>query len=269
MYLSIALLLLGLFPELGEACLNCVDVHVDHVLRFLGRLILGRFLGFVVLLLDEPQLFIDLIEGTTDLDFGNLGNGRLDNSHQQRMEEVEKSLVIRLLEVDLQILERDSDIFDLEDTIAVLLVGGGQFQVERQSLSAEEDVHNTSVLETGETLFLLDVVGDIFQITLNLRHVDGETVNVSAAESLATPSEEVVGLDFENVGQQVLGFEDKVLNNNIDHRVAGLNTRNLKLARLRKRHTGTYRMFSKNPGMITSVTSVRRCFLNLTLPFLS
>ena len=46
----------------------------------------------------------------------------------------------------------DFDVFEFEDTIAVFRIGGGEFHIERQSLSTKEDIHETSILDIKEIL---------------------------------------------------------------------------------------------------------------------
>ena len=200
-----------------------------------------------------------MIERLTDLNLRCFGNRRFHDTHQQRLEEIEEGLVIRLLEDDVQIPDFDVDVFDEENTIAIFRKGGRKLHVEREALAAEEDVHDTGVLEGGKSLLLLDVVGDILQVALDLGRVDRETMLVSVVDPFAPEPPEGVGLNLEDVGHQVLGFDDKVFNDSINHRVADFNARNLTSAIIRfGKRTGTYRRFSKKPGTITSVTSERR-----------
>jgi len=82
---------------------------------------------------------------------------------------------------------------------------------------------------------------------------------VSVVDPFAPEPPEGVRLNLEDVGHQVLGFDDKVLNDSINHGVADFNARNLTSAIIRYgKRTGTYRRLSKKPGTITSVTSERR-----------
>ena len=178
--------------------------------------------------------------------------------------------MIGLLEDDVQVLDFDGDVLNGEDTATIFRGGCRKFHVESEPLTTEEEVHNTGVRNRGKSLLLLDVVGDIFQVALDLRCVDRKSVNRSVVDLFASKAEEGVGSDLENVGHQIFGFNNKIFDNCIKHRIADLNSRNLisAMLSLRKR-TGTYLKFSKNPGMITSVTSERRWGLNWTLPFLS
>ena len=129
-YLSIRFFLLSLLAHLSDAFLNCVNVHLDHVLSLFRGLILSRFFRLVVFLLDKPHLFVQLVERLTDLNFSCLCDSRFDNTHQQRLEEIKQKLVSRLLEDDLQVLDFDLDVVDLEDSVAIFGFSGSKFDVE-------------------------------------------------------------------------------------------------------------------------------------------
>ena len=65
---------------------------------------------------------------------------------------------------------------------------------------------------------------------MNLGDMNRKAMNVLAAEFLSSPSEEIVSLDLENIGQQVLGFEDKIFNHSVDRTIANFNSRNLEIS---------------------------------------
>ena len=83
------------------------------------------------------------------------------------------------------------DIFDFEDTIAIFLWSCSEFQGKRQSLAAEENVHNTGVLDAWEALLLIDIVCNILQVALDLE----QNNKIKAAERL--------GVDVRTVQQYV------------------------------------------------------------------
>jgi hypothetical protein len=238
-YLGVWFLFVCLVAQFSNAFLDSVNVHLDHILCFLGRLILCGFLGFGILLLDEPHLFIYFVECSTDLDFRSFLDRWLNDSHQQGPEEVEQSLKFGLLEDNLHVLEFDVDIVDFEDTVAIFGFSGREPNIEGQTMASEEDVHDTLVRETGESLFLVDPVSDILQIALNLRDVERELVHAAIGDLFTSHAEEIVSLEFEDVGEKILGFENQVLNDSVDLGVTDFDSRDLMLGEPYKRHTGT------------------------------
>ena len=203
-------------------------------------MILRSFLGLEIFLLNKPHLFIHLIESSTDLDFRSLSDSRFDDTHQQGLEDVEQSLILGFLEDNFHIVDLDFDSVDFEDAIAILGLSRSESNIERQSVTTDENVHDTSISEGWESLFLVDPVRDILQIALNLRAVEGEMVHAAIGDSLASHAEEVVDLQFGDVREQVFGLEDKVFDDSINFAIANFDSRDLNVRSVNiERHTGT------------------------------
>jgi hypothetical protein len=75
------------------------------------------------------------------------------------------------------------------------------------------------VLDLGEPLLAMEIERHVSKVRLDLRERDPDRVLVPVLDLLERGQLEVVfGLDLEDVGQQVLAFEDEVLNNEIGWR---------------------------------------------------
>ena len=57
------------------------------------------------------------------------------------MNEAEKKLKLRFLELDLHVLNVNNNAVDLEEMMIILLVGSLQCTLEAQSSTSQEDVH--------------------------------------------------------------------------------------------------------------------------------
>ena len=229
MYLCYCSSLLGTFFDLCDALLDGLYIHRKHVGCFFRGLILGGLFSLVVFLLNEPQLFIESIKRAPDLNFRSFGDGWLDNANEKGFEDVEQSLVIGLLEDDVEILNLDLDALHLEESISIFGIGRDQFHVERQAVSAHKNVHDALISNTRKSFFLFDPIRNIFEVTLNLRNMNRDSVSAVVVNFLSTEAPESVCLDFEEVRHQILGFNYEIFDNGVNLWIAYFNAWDLTL----------------------------------------
>ena len=188
--------------------------------------ILGRIDGFLSILVDGVGIRVSLDESILDLLLQDLLDDRPHDLEQDRLGEGEQQLVIRLLDLDLKILNHDVNIVDDDKVGAVRLLSVAASNFEAEALATKEDVHDTLVSDGWEALLLLDVVRDILEIHLDTRTSNHDLVITLVFDLFAAKTEVVVTAHFEDVREQVVALNDKVLDHSIDHRVGCLNTRN-------------------------------------------
>ncbi|KNB10096.1 hypothetical protein FOXG_20303 [Fusarium oxysporum f. sp. lycopersici 4287] len=134
--------------------------------------------------------------------------------------------MVRLLDLDLELVEVNIDLLNLEVVLAILLVGGRHLHLEGEAITREDDVSNTSVGDRRETLLALDVEAHITKIHLDASNLDLDGLMALVGDLLAAPSEVVLAGNLEDVGGKVVTLKDQVLDDSIDLGVGVLNSRN-------------------------------------------
>jgi hypothetical protein len=221
----VGLNLLLLLLTLGHLLLEGSEVALVDVLDILGvRVALGLSSGTVSLLLSGIKHGVKLLDVVANLLLDNLLEGRAHDLEEERLEEAEEKLVVRLLQLDVQVLNINIDGVDLEEVGLVGLVRGLHSDLEAQTSAAEEDVHDTLVGDAREALLLLDVVGDVAQVALHARNRQHDLILVAVLDLLAAPAPVVVAAELENVRGKVVTLNDEVLNDDIHHVVGELDT---------------------------------------------
>lgn len=215
---------LGLLLALHDLVLGSVDVAAVDVRSLLG-VILDLVLGLVGLKLDGVQEAVELVDLVLDDLLKHLLDGRAEDLQHERLEQVEQSLVSGLLKLDVEVLDIDVDVVNLEEVLAVLGVGGRHLDLEAETSSTEEDVHQTFIADGWESLLLADVVADIAEIHLNTAHGQHNRVLVAVGNVLASPAPVVVAGKLEHIGSEVVTLNHKVLNHRINHGVSVLDAR--------------------------------------------
>lgn len=213
----------GFLLILGQSCLGGIDVAIVDVGRIL-RVVLRSTSDAFGFLMDLKGFPIELVNLVFNQLLQHLGDGRLDDGKKQRLEDVEQELVLGLLELNVQALHVNVDSVDLEEVLPVGLVGCLHRNLEAETGATHVNVHDTSVFDRWETLFLMDVVADVLQVHLDARDRHHDLVLVLVGDGLTTPAEVVIAAEFERIGCEVVALDNKVFNDGIDHRVAVLNT---------------------------------------------
>lgn len=220
---DLILLLLALSELLlGSGCVTLVDV-----LDILGvGVVLGLLLSLLGLLVDTVEYLIELVDVVADLLLGDLLDGGTHDLKKKRLEDVEQKLVVGLLQLDVHVLDVNVNSVDLEEVLAVSLVCSLHSDLEAQTSTTKEDIHDTLISNTGEALLLLDVVADIAKVALDARDGKHDLVLVLAGDGLAAPAPVVVAAKLQDVGSEVVTLENEVLDNGIHHGIRVLDTRN-------------------------------------------
>lgn len=186
------------------------------VMNVLGvRVGLELSLDLLLLLVDAVTESIEVAKSLADLLLQHLDDDGLQNLEKKGLEEAEQSLVLRLLELYVQVADSDLGIVNLEEAGAVVLVGGRELELEAEALAAKEDVADTSVSDGGEALLALDVVADVPQVALDLRGGDHHRLLALAVLSLASEAEVGVVTDLKDVGHQVITLKYQILDNSV------------------------------------------------------
>lgn len=227
-------LFLGLLALVRQ--LLAADIHVAGIDAglVLGVVLLGELLGLLGFVVHVAGEVVGGDEGLADLLFEDLLESWTDDLEEEGLEGLEEDLVFGLAQLDVHVVDVDGDLVHLHDVLAVFLVGNGGSDLETEALAAKEDVHNTLVRDGREALLLLEIVADISQVGLNTRSRDHELIVALAADLLAAPAEVVVATEFQDIGHEVVALDDQVLNDNIDHGVGNLNTRDGNVAHVLK-----------------------------------
>jgi hypothetical protein len=89
------------------------------------------------------------------------GENRLHHPQQNRLEDTKKHLVVGLLELHAKVFDANIDLFHLEESSAVLLVGGGKLKLEVESISPKKYIGHADIGNRREALLLLDVITNI------------------------------------------------------------------------------------------------------------
>ena len=97
------------------------------------------------LLVDGVGVRVRLGDGVLDLLLQNLLDDRPKDGEHDGREEIEEQLVLRLLELDLEVLDVHDDSFHLEEVLSVARVSRGHLSLEAEALSAHEDVDHPHV----------------------------------------------------------------------------------------------------------------------------
>jgi hypothetical protein len=153
--LSFSLLLFG-----KSLLLNGLDIAIVDVGSSL-RISFSSFQCLLSFRMNLPGVCIGISKGTGDLLLQDLLNSRAHDLEEQWLKDTEEHLMIRLLELDVEVLHIDVDFVNLEEVLTITLVCVGCNNLEAEAISTEEDVHNTLVGDGWESLLALDVVGDI------------------------------------------------------------------------------------------------------------
>ena len=217
-------LLLGLLLVVKSTLLGSVVEALVEVGLLLGIGLSG--------LASSVGLLLDLVQGAVKL-VGLILNGLLNSLlegwakdlQKKRLGNLEEKLVLRLLEIDVQRLEVNVDLVNLEEMLTVLLGSSGNLHAEREAITRQQDVGNTSVRDGGEAALALDVEADIAEIHLDTSNLDVHGVVVVVGNLLAAPAEVVLTGNFKDIGHEVVALKNKILDNGIELRIGVLNAR--------------------------------------------
>ncbi len=218
--------LLGCHLLLNSTDVLLVDVG-DIVWIWVRLGSLNSPLGFLV---NIVEIGIGLSEGVTNLFLEDLLDDWTHDHQQDRLGNTEEEFMVGLLDLDLQVFNIDGDLVNLGKVLTIFLVSSRGSDLEAEAFTAQEDIHHTGVSDGGESLLLLDMVRNIFEIHLDTRGRDHDLVVMFVADLLAAPAEVVIAAKFENIWCKVVAFDDQVFHHSIDHWVGHLDARDGNIA---------------------------------------
>jgi len=214
--LLVLLDLLGLVTALDELAFGGFGVALIHVLNVIWVWVtLGLLLCLFCLLVDGESKGVELGEGVADLLLKCLENNWLQELENQGLSKTEQSLVLGLLELDLEVRDVDLASINLEEVGSVLSISLGERELEVEAITTEENVGNTLISDAWEALLLLDVVVDISHVGLDLRSAQHELLILAAVDSLASHAEVCIRTKLNAVWKHVTRLNDEVFNDSI------------------------------------------------------
>ena len=223
--LDVAGLLLGLLLLCSHLLLVSAEVLVVDVGSIL-RVSLGRLDGASSILVNGVCESVGLLERILDLLLDDLLDDRLHDLKKKWLGDTEEKLVVGLLDLDVEVVNLDINIVNNNKVGAILLLGIASIELEAESFTSKDDIHDTLIGDRWEALLLLDVIRNIAKIHLDARGRDHELVVMLVLDCLAAKTPVVVTTDFDGVGKEVVTLDDQVFNDSIDHGVGDLDTRN-------------------------------------------
>lgn len=186
-----------------------------------------RFFGCALnILVDIIQISVHFFKVVFDLFLDRLLDHRSHDSQEKGFGNVEQQLVVGLLEFNVQVLDADSNVVNGHEMSTVLWLGVASCELEAETLTTKEDVHDTLVSDRWETLLLLDVVGDILEVALDAGGSDHDLVLILVADLATTKAEIVVITEFKDIGEKIVALNHQILNDGVDHRIGDFNARN-------------------------------------------
>jgi hypothetical protein len=87
---------------------------------------------------------------------------RAHNAEEQWFEQAKQKLVLGLFQPDIQVLDVDRHLLGLDEMQLIGILAAGCNNTETESVAAHEDIHHTLVSDARESLFLLDIITDVF-----------------------------------------------------------------------------------------------------------
>jgi len=136
--------LISLLLALHELALSGRGVSLVNVLDFL-RIVLCLLKCTVGLDLDLIKHRIELSELVLDDLLKNLLKSWAHDLEHERLSKAKQQLVLRLLELNVEMLHININALDLEEVLTILRVSSGHLDLEAEASAAEENVANTSV----------------------------------------------------------------------------------------------------------------------------
>ena len=131
--------------------------------------------------------------------------------------------MVRLLQDDFQIVDFDLDAVDGEVAIGIGFFRRREFQGEGQSMAAHEEIYNTSIPKAREPALFMDIVDNILDIALDLGSMHRKVMFALGFNARTFESVKRIGLNFEDIGHQILGFDDNILDYSVQCKVMDFN----------------------------------------------
>ena len=149
----------------------------------------------------------------------------LDEAGRERLERLVEEVVLRISDRKLERVQLHVHVLDLEHAGLVLL-RAREVHGRSKALAADNDVRETRVGDLREAGLLAEPEGDVAHVRLDLAEREGELMVVLVLDRLVRRElEEVVGLERDDVREEVAAGEREVLDNEVHHVVGILDAR--------------------------------------------
>ena len=169
-------------------------------------------------------MLVDVLEASGDRVGDGLGDLLLHETSRKRAKGLVQQIVLAVTDGELERIDRNVHILDVEHAAAIPICRG-QVDLNRQTLSPKEDVSETGIAELGEPVLLLEVERDVLHVSLDLGERDREVMVTLVGDGVVRRElEEVVGLERDDVGEEVLALEGEVLDDEVEHVIGILDT---------------------------------------------
>lgn len=211
---------------LREAVPCCSNVPLVHVLHIFGvRAVHSVDLGLICLAVQFVEDNVKLVSTVFDLFLNDLLNAWPESSKKDRLGQSEEELMVRFLHLDIDVLNVDVHLGNFEEVLAITRRSSLGSDLEAKTLTTHEEIADTSILNFRETLLALHVEGDITKVHLDTRDSQYDLVLILVGNLFPAPTPIVVCAEFENVGSEVVAFNDKILDHDVDGGIRVLDAR--------------------------------------------
>jgi len=204
---------------LGLLLLGSVGLLRVQVLQSLSSSSLVRLLGVIDSVSDLDELIIEMTDGGSDSIVDSSLDSLLDDTSSDRLDKLVKQVVLGVSDREGQGIDGGVDRVDSDQGISLPL-NRLELDINRHTLSSENNIGDTVVLELGPSSLSSERESDISDVGLDLRHGQSELVVVSVHRLVELvvggELERVVALDSDNIGEEVGSGKDEVLDDQVN-----------------------------------------------------
>lgn len=190
-----------------------------HVLQRLCSRSFIRLLGILHSVSDFSELFVQTFKSGSQSGVNSSLNGVLDDTRGGGLDELIEKIVVRVSDGELQGVDVNVNILDTEHTVSSVL-NGLQVDNDADTLSANDDIGQTAVLDLGPSRLSSESELDISEIGLDLRHGESNSVVVVILHVVdlvvRRETKVVVNVDLDDVRPQVGTLQDEVLDDQVN-----------------------------------------------------
>lgn len=190
-----------------------------HVLQRLCSRSFVRLLGILHSVSDFSELFIQTLEGSSQSGVDSSLDGVLDDTGGSGLDELVEKVVVRVSDRELQGVNVDINVLDTEHAVSSVL-NSLQVDDDADTLSANDDIGQTAVLDLGPSRLSSESKLDVSEIGLDLRHGESNSVVVVILHVVdlvvRREAKVVVDVDLDDVGPQVGTLQDEVLDDQVN-----------------------------------------------------
>jgi len=215
-------LLLGL----REAVLRGSNVPLVNILHMFGIwVVLGVDLGLLSLEVDFVENTVELASFVFDLLLQGFLNAWTESLEKDRLCKSKEDLMVGSLHLNTDVLNVDINLGDFEEVLAITCVSSLSSNLEAETLATHEDIADANVLDGKEALLAIHVESDITEVHLDTGDSQHNLILFLIGNLFPAPAPIVVRAEFKNVGSEVVALDHEILDNDVDHGIRVLDTR--------------------------------------------